>query len=151
MVFKAHLAHPKTAEKCAPSDCVGELRSAYQEIRIIRKVCFAFSGRRRGRVRPRPVNIGRNAHWPETRHPSAFADFPDNIVALTPHYQQHAKVVMLPLSAQTSQKQAKAVQIDNDEDKKLRPELTALRPHSRNIIRKSSINNVRISKRNGTI
>ena len=31
---------------------------AYQEIRIIRKVGFALSGRRRGRVRPRPVNIG---------------------------------------------------------------------------------------------
>ena len=30
----------------------------YQEIRIIRKVGFALSGRRRGRVRPRPVNIG---------------------------------------------------------------------------------------------
>ena len=30
----------------------------YQEIRIIRKAGFALSGRRRGRVRPRPVNIG---------------------------------------------------------------------------------------------
>ena len=30
----------------------------YQEIRIIRKVGFALSDRSRGRVRPRPVNIG---------------------------------------------------------------------------------------------
>ena len=30
----------------------------YQEIRIIRTGGFALSGRRRGRVRPRPVNIG---------------------------------------------------------------------------------------------
>jgi len=33
-------------------------RYAYQEIRIIRKVSFALSCRRRGRVRPMPVNIG---------------------------------------------------------------------------------------------
>ena len=33
-------------------------RYAYQEIRIIRKVGFALSGRRRGCTRPNPVNIG---------------------------------------------------------------------------------------------
>ena len=51
---------------------------AYQEIRIIRKVGFALTGRKRVCVRPRPINIGLNACWSKTRHSSAFADFPDN-------------------------------------------------------------------------